>query len=176
VSSIIAGLSMVIVESALSHRAFRHQLDPSKHVDLDGIAVGLARGAAIVLFSYFFLKLQGVLDSGRWDLIPTAYGAWFLFEMFGFILGPALAFAWASRARRLGVIRAVAAWTVLGIIVNRLNISVIAVNWSRPVAYYPSWMEIVVSITIVTVGVLTFRWIVNRMPVLREHPAYSDAH
>lgn len=176
VSSIIAGLSMVIVESALSHRAFRDQLHPSKHVDLDGITLGLARGAAIVLFSFFFLRLQGFLDGGRWDLLATAYGAWFLFEMFGFILAPALLFAWAARAKRLTVVRAVAGWTVLGIVVNRLNISVVAMNWSRPVAYYPSWMEILVSLTIVTVGVLTFRWIVNRMPVLRRDPAYLDAH
>jgi Ni/Fe-hydrogenase subunit HybB-like protein len=176
ISSIIAGLSMVIVESSLSHRAFRDQLDPDTHVDLDGITLGLSRGAAIVLFAYFFLRLQGFLDGGRFDLLPTAYGAWFAFEMIGFILAPALLFGWAARTNRTAVARGVAAWTVLGIVVNRLNISVIAVNWSRPVAYYPSWMEIVISITIVTIGILTFRWIVNRMPVLRAHPAYPDAH
>ena len=128
---------MVIVESGLSHRAFRDQLDSAKHVDLDGITVGLARGAAIVLFTYFFLRLQGFLDGGRWDLLPTAYGAWFLFEMFGFILAPALLFAAAARANRPTLVRVVAAWTVVGIIVSRLNVSVIAMNWSRPVAVHP---------------------------------------
>jgi Ni/Fe-hydrogenase subunit HybB-like protein len=176
VSAVAGGLSMVIVESSLSHRAFRDQLDPDKHVDLDGITLGLARGAAIVLFAYFFLRLQGFLEGGRFDLLPTAYGAWFLFEVLGFILVPSLLFGWAARTRRTAVVRGVAAWTVLGIVVNRLNISVVAVNWSRPVAYYPSWMEIVISLTIVTIGILTFRWIVNRMPVLRAHPAYPDAH
>ena len=33
-----------------------------------------------------------------------------------------------------------------------------------------------VSVTIVTIGVLTFRWIVNRMPVLREAPGYPHSH
>jgi Ni/Fe-hydrogenase subunit HybB-like protein len=175
VSSIVAGLSMVIVESGLSHRAFRDQLDPAKHVDLDGLTLGLARGAAVVLFSYFFLKVQGVIDGGRLDLLATGYGAWFLVEVLGFVLAPALLFAWATRARRLTAVRWIAAWTVLGIVVNRMNVAVIAVNWSRPTPYYPSWMEIVVSLTIVTIGVITFRWIVNRMPVLRQHPGY-DAH
>ena len=46
-------------------------------------------------------------------------------------------------------------------------------NWSRPVAYVPSWMEVVTSITIITIGVLVFRWIVNRMPVLREDARYG---
>jgi Ni/Fe-hydrogenase subunit HybB-like protein len=176
VSSIVAGLSMVMVESAVSHRAFRDQLDPAKHVDLDGITIGLGRGAAIVLFSYFFLRLQGLLDGGRFDLLPTAYGAWFTFEMLGFILAPALLLAWAARSRRVTAIRWIAGWTVLGIIVHRLNISVVAMNWGLAEPYYPSWMEVVISLTIVTVGVLTFRWIVNRMPVLREHPDYPDAH
>lgn len=177
VSSIIAGLSMVIFESGVSHRAFRDQLDKeTKHVDLDEITLGLGRGAAIVLFSYFFLKLQGFLDGGRWDLLATSYGAWFLFEMFGFVLIPAFLYAWATRARRAGAVRIIAAWTVIGVVVNRINVSIVAVNWSRPVAYWPSWMEIIVSLTIITIGVLVFRWIVNRMPVLREHPDYGHSH
>ena len=129
-----------------------------------------------MLFSYFFLKLQGFLDGGRWDLLATRYGAWWLFEMFGFILIPALLYAWATRAQRAGLVRIIAAWTVIGVVVNRINVSLVAVNWSRPVAYWPSWMEIIVSLTIITIGVLTFRWIVNRMPVLREHPAYGNTH
>ncbi len=176
VSSIVAGLSMVIVESALSHRAFRDQLDPGKHVDLDGITLGLGRGAAIVLFSYFFLRLQGFLDSGRWDLLNTRYGYWFLFEMFGFILVPSLLYAWATHYRKVGIVRATAAWTVLGIVVSRINLSIVAMNWSRPIAYVPSWMEIVISLAVITMGILTFRWIVNRMPVLREDPAYRVSH
>lgn len=176
VSSIIAGLSMVIVESALSHRAFRDRLDPGKPVDLDGITLGLGRGAAVVLFSYFFLKLQGFLDLGRWDLLNTSYGYWFLFEMLGFILVPSLLYAWATHYRKVAVVRATAAWTVLGIVVSRINVSIVAMNWSRPIAYVPSWMEIVVSLAIITMGILTFRWIVNRMPVLREEPAYRVSH
>ena len=172
VSSIVAGLSMVIVESALSHRAFHDQLDPAKPVDLDGITLGLGRGAAVVLFSYFFLRLQGFLDGGRWDLLTTSYGYWFLFEMIGFVLVPSLLYAWATHYRQVAVVRATAAWTVLGIVVGRINLSIVAMNWSRPVAYVPSWMEIVVSLAIITLGILTFRWIVNRMPVLHEDPAY----
>ena len=71
-----AGLSMVIVESALSHRAFRapHRPDgargPRRHHARPG-----ARRGAVVLFAYFFLKLQGLADGGHWDLLATPYGA-----------------------------------------------------------------------------------------------------
>ena len=176
ISSISAGMCMVIVESSLSHRAFHDQLDSGKRVDLDGIALGLGKGAAIVLFSYFFLRLEGFLSTGRWDLLNSAYGYWFLFEVLGFVLAPALLLAWAVRRRNATIVRALAAWVVLGIVVYRLDVSIVAMNWSRPVPYYPSWQEIVVSLALVTLGIQTFRWIVNRMPVLREHPAFGASH
>jgi Ni/Fe-hydrogenase subunit HybB-like protein len=173
ISSIAAGLSMVIVESALSHRAFQSRID--HHVDIDRIALGLARGASIVLFCYFFIKVQGVADGGHLALLSTPYGYWFLFEMLGFVLLPSMLFAYGARNSNVTLVRWTAAWAVLGIVVNRLNVSVIAMNWNQPDRYVPSWMEVMVSLTLVTIGVSVFRWIVNRMPVLRELPEYADS-
>ena len=74
------------------------------------------------------------------------------------------------------LVRFTAILTVIGIVINRLNVSVIAFNWNVPNIYVPSWMEFVTTITIITLGILTFRWIVNRMPVLYRHPDYEDGH
>src|SRR5512139_780047 len=75
ISSITAGIGMVIVESTLSHRAFHDRLDPKAPVDMDGITLGLAKAGALVLFAYFFIRLQGLAGSGRWDLLLTGWGA-----------------------------------------------------------------------------------------------------
>ena len=176
ISSIAAGLSMVIVESAVSHRIFRNQVDPEQHVDLDRITLGLGQAASVVLFTYFFLKLLGLADGNRWDLLATPLGAWFLVEVLGFVLLPCFLFAHAVRRRNARLVRAAAVVSVVGIVLNRLNVSIVAFNWNVAERYVPSWMEIVTSITIITIGVLTFRWIVNRMPVLREHPDYAGTH
>jgi Ni/Fe-hydrogenase subunit HybB-like protein len=176
VSAVIAGLSMVIVESSLSHRLFGSQADPEQHVDLDGLTLGLSRAAAVVLFTYFFMRLQGLVESGAWALLPTKYGAWYLSEIVGFVLVPAMLFAYGARWGLVRLLRVTAAWTVLGIVVNRLNVSVIAMNWRISPHYVPSWMEIVTTVTIITAGVLTFRWIVNRMPVLHDDPRFAEAH
>jgi Ni/Fe-hydrogenase subunit HybB-like protein len=167
---------MVIVESSLSHRLFKSQIDPNAHVDLDGLTLGLAKGAAVVLFAYFFLRLQALADGGTWNLLNTPYGRWYLVEVVGFILLPSFLFAQGVRSKNLRLVRGTAAWTVLGVVVSRLNISIVAMNWNAPERYVPSLMEVVTSVTIITIGVLVFRWIVNRMPVLREHPAYSESH
>jgi Ni/Fe-hydrogenase subunit HybB-like protein len=168
ITAIIAGLSMVIVESSISHKVFASKIN--HHVDADKLTVGLGKAGAIVMFAYFFLKLQGVTESHSWHLLKTGWGAWFLVEVLGFVLLPSLLYAYGGRNRNANVVR-VAGWiSVFGIILNRLNVSVIAFNWNAPVRYVPSWMEVVVSVTLVTIGVLAFRWIVNRMPVLNEPP------
>jgi len=176
ISSIAAGLSMVILETALAHRLFRDQLDPSRHVDIDALILGLAKAASVVLFTYIFVQLQGLADGGDWALLLTAYGGWYVFEVGGLAAVPCFLFAHAARTASAPLARIAAALTVLGIILNRLNVSVVAMNWNASERYVPSWMEIVVSVTIVTMGLLTYRWIVSRMPVLREHPDYADAH
>jgi Ni/Fe-hydrogenase subunit HybB-like protein len=173
VSAVTAGLSMVIVESSLSHRLFGSQANPKQHVNMDELTIGLSRAAAILLFAYFFVRLQGLLDSGAYTLLATGYGAWYLFEIIGFILVPSLLYAYGARTGRVALLRITAAWTVLGVVVNRLNVSVIAMNYQVTPHYVPSWMEVVTTITIITTGVLAFRWIVNRMPILHEDPNYA---
>jgi Ni/Fe-hydrogenase subunit HybB-like protein len=176
ISAIIAGLSMVIVEGSLSHRVFRHQVDPQQHVDLDRIQLGLARAASIVLFCYFFLRLQGLADGGHWALLATPYGGWFAVELLGFVMLPSFLFAYGARRSNITLVRWTAALTVVGIVLNRLNVCIIAFNWHSAERYVPSWMEVWTSLTIITIGVLVFRWIVNRMPILFEHPTYHQTH
>jgi Ni/Fe-hydrogenase subunit HybB-like protein len=166
VSSMVAGLSMVIVESSLSHRAFQSRVD--HHVDMDRLVLGLARAASVILFAYVFLRLQGLADSGRWDLLSTPLGLWFVAEIVLFAALPCLLFAHGARTRNATLVRWTAGWAVLGIVVYRLNVSVVAYNWNAAERYIPSWMEVWTSLTLVTTGILVFRWIVNRMPVLRD--------
>jgi Ni/Fe-hydrogenase subunit HybB-like protein len=175
ISAIIAGLSMVIVESFLSHKAFASQLKGA-HFDLDKLTFGLGRAAAIVMFAYFFLKLQGVIDSHAWGYLATGWGAWWLVETVGFGLVPALLCAWGARNSKILAVRIGGAMGVLSIALNRLNMSVIAFNWNEPVRYFPSWQEVIVSITLVTIGIVLFRFIVNRMPILKEDPAFPQEH
>jgi Ni/Fe-hydrogenase subunit HybB-like protein len=174
-TAVIAGICMVIVESTLSHKVFAHQVHGHS---TDGLLLGLGKAGALVMFAYFFLKLQGVTDGHAWGYINTGYGAWFLVEIVGFVLVPALLFAYGARNEKVLYVKIAGAMGVLGVALNRLNVSVIAFNWNKPmsVRYVPSWMEIWVSLTLVTIGVLLFRWIVNRMPILQASPEFPQEH
>lgn len=176
ISSIAAGLSMVIVESMLSHRIFRTQVAGHDASHIDRLVLGLGKAAAVVLFSYFCLKWIGVAHGQHWGLLLTPYGYWFLLEVLGFVLLPCLLFGYAVRKQSAALVRFASVLSVLGIVLNRLNVSVITFQWDMPDRYFPRWTEFAVTITIIMLGLLTFRWMVNRMPVLRDHPAYATEH
>lgn len=174
-TAVIAGISMVIVESSLSHKVFANQV---KGHDADKLVLGLGKAGALVVFAYFFVKLQGVIDGHAWGYLRTGYGAWFLVEIVGFVLVPSILFAYGARSGKVRWVRVAGAMGVIGVALNRLNVSVIAFNWNKPaeLRYVPSVIEIWVSLTLVTVGVLLFRWIVNRMPILHDDPRFSEGH
>jgi len=176
ISSIAAGLSMVIFEGTLSHRYLHHQMDEHYLSAHDQVALGFGRGAAIVLVVYFFLKLVGLALDNNWHYLLTGYGAMYLVELLGLVALPALLFAVGVREKNVKIIRWAAVLTVLGIVLNRFNVSWFAFNWHLPPAerYFPSWMEVAVSIYIVTVGLLVFRFIATRMPIFHEHPDFRE--
>jgi Ni/Fe-hydrogenase subunit HybB-like protein len=175
ISAILAGIAMAIIESSISHRVFARQV-AGHHVDVDKLVVGLGKAGAVVAFAYFFIKMQGVIDGHAWGHLATGWGALFLVETVGLVLIPSFLFAYGARHGKSGPVKLAAVMTVGGIILNRLNVAVIAFNWTNPVRYVPSWMEVWVSITLVTLGVVAFRWIVNRMPILRADPAFPQEH
>ena len=175
VSAVVAGLSMVIVESMLSHRAFHHLVADQDPAELDRLVIGLGKAASVVLLVYFLLKWIGVAKGGHWGLLLTPYGGLFLVEVMGFVLLPCVLYVVAARRQSATLTRITSVWTVLGIVLNRLNVSIIAFRWTDEVRYVPHWIEITVTITLIVVGVLAFRWIVNRMPVLCEHADHATA-
>jgi Ni/Fe-hydrogenase subunit HybB-like protein len=178
VSSIFAGLSMVIFESTLSHRYFHDKMDATHLEESPHVALGFAKAASWVMAGYFAMKVFGLAMDNNWHYLGTGYGVWFLVELLGFVALPAFVYMLAVREKRLKLIRWTAAWTVLGIVLNRFNVSLVAFNWQLPSTerYFPHWMEIGVTVFLITLFLIAFRFMVTRMPVLHEHPEFKDAH
>jgi Ni/Fe-hydrogenase subunit HybB-like protein len=177
VSAIAAGISMVIVEGAVSHRAFHHQVEISSE-QFNRINFGLAKAGAVALATYFAIKIVALALEDEWSLLGTAWGGWYLVELLVFVLLPCIMFGIGYRERLIPLIRTAAVITVLGVVLNRFNVSFIAFNWNAPIGqtYYPHWMEIWVSVSLATLGVVAFRWIAGRMPIMYEHPEYKGKH
>jgi len=173
VSSVFAGLAMVIFEGSISHKVFFDQLNDKKIKEHDGIIHGLSKICAGAMFAYLFLQFLVFIHGKNWDLINTPMGYWFLVEMIGFVFIPMLLFYYSYRRRNLFLVRLAAILTMIGVILNRLNVTVIGFRWDAAIHYVPSWMEIVVTLAVIFTEIWVFRWIIRRMPVLRESPAWA---
>jgi Ni/Fe-hydrogenase subunit HybB-like protein len=83
---------------------------------------------------------------------------------------PIFLFGAAIRRRSVRLVQFTSFFTALGVILNRLNVSLIAFNWDSSVRYYPTWIEIWMSLAVISMQLWVFRWVVNRMPVFTEPP------
>ncbi|MBU0986607.1 MAG: polysulfide reductase NrfD [Proteobacteria bacterium] len=174
ISSMFAGMSMVIFESTLAHRFLRPQMDQAHLSASSHMTFGFAKAAALVMAGYVMIQLIGLAADNDWGELISRWGIWYLFELIGFVALPAFVYAVGVREQNGRLIRWTALWTLLGIILNRFNVCLIAFNWNLPAdqRYFPSWMEIATSIFIVTIGIIAYRFCATRMPILYEHPDY----
>lgn len=174
VSSIFAGLSMVIFEGSITHKVFAHRASRRLHATHDDIVVGLAKICTGVMFVYLVLQLLVFVHGQRGSYLSTGWGTWYLLEVVGFVAVPALLYAYATQTRHMTGIKVAAVLALVGIVLNRLNVSVIAFKWYAEVRYVPTWMEVVVTLGVISAELWVFRWVVNRMPVLDVVPGFSD--
>ena len=174
VSSIFAGLSMVIFEGSITHKVFSDQISDKHHNGHKSILHGLAKVCTGAMFAYFFLQILVFVHGKRWEYLNTPMGYWYLTEMLGFVLLPMLLYYYSYRRNNVTLIRVAAIITMLGIIINRLNVTVIGFRWDAAEHYFPSWMEIVVTLAVIFTEIWIFRWVINRLPVLRESPSWVN--
>ncbi len=174
ISSIFAGLSMVILEGSISNKVFRNLLSSRIEESHDNIVFSLTKICAGTMFVYSFLKVLMFIHEKHWTYINTGWGYWYLLEMIGFVVIPLILFIQAFRLRSIPMVKVAAITTLIGIVLNRLNVSVITYNWQAVQRYVPSWMEIEVTLAVIFVEIVVLRWIVNRMPVLSELPTWAN--
>ena len=174
VSSIFAGLSMVIFEGSISQKVFSGQISDQHREEHHSIIHGLSKICTGAMFAYFFLQLLVLVHGKHWDLLNTPMGQWYLLEMIGFVLVPMVLYFFSYRADNVFLIRLAAILTMVGVILNRLNVTVIGFRWDMAVRYVPTWMEIVVTLTVLFTEIWIFRWVINRLPVLRESPKWVN--
>ena len=173
VSSIFAGLSMVIFEGGISNKVFKHRLTDEHKTSHNDIVIGLAKICAGALFVYFFLKTLVFIQENNWHYLNTGWGYWFLLEIIGFVLIPLILFTKAVKSGNITTVKMASILTMVGIVLNRLNTSMIAYNWQVVERYVPTWMEIEVTVTVILVELIVLAWIVNRMPILSDPPQWA---
>ena len=171
ISSIVAGISMVIIGCGLDLRFFHKKIDVNHLPSYEPLFLGFGKAGALVLAGYFIIKVIDVADIVHLSYLSTAYGKWFLIELLGFVLLPCLLYLIGVARKNVTLIKWTAGWTVFGIIINRLNVSIIAFHWELPMRhrYFPSLKEFGISIFLLAIGMTAYRIIVKFMPILYKY-------
>jgi Ni/Fe-hydrogenase subunit HybB-like protein len=176
VSAIAIGLGMTIFESSFSSRYFKRGLE--MHL--------LSKLAAIipwVLGVYLVIKFGELFYSGDAQYLFNSGALSILFwsEILIGVLFPLIWFSFKKNRQSSGRLLAGAIILLLGMILNRFNVSWFAVKHANPITYMPafmgpatytpSWTEIAVSIGIFSFGILAFGLAVTYLPVFEpeEH-------
>lgn len=175
IQSVFGGLALVMVIVAVSWKVFAFQLTEKMKKAKDNILPGLAGISAVAIFSYLFMSVIIFTHEKNWVYMGSFWGNWYLIEMIPFTLLPMIIFVIAYKRKSVGLTLFGSALTLGGILLNRLNVSLIAYNIDAPVRYIPTWQELTVSIAIILIQIWVFRWIILRMPVLRDGPSWAKA-
>lgn len=164
-SSIFAGLCMLITVSTICKKTMAWRCDANFLDNLDRQTIGLAKGATLALITYLVIKVIAIAHDGDWGYLATGWGQWFMLEMGIGVIIPIFLFTYAIRNNLAGLARFTAFITVLGIVLNRLNTALITFNW-KLYQEIPHWREVMIVITIYTLYIVTYRFILYRLPIL----------
>ncbi|MGW8265857.1 MAG: NrfD/PsrC family molybdoenzyme membrane anchor subunit [Longimicrobiales bacterium] len=168
VSAVALGLMTVVLESLFSSYFLGHEVHTRE-------ISGLGLGASVVLWIYIALRvgdlaLRGVLSlavDGSW------MGALFLFELAFSAVVPASLMLFKPIRSSLAGVAIAASMVVLGMVMHRLDVSIVAFARPEGVGYFPSWEEFAVSLGIVAGCILVFLFFVENLSVfddVKGHP------
>jgi c(7)-type cytochrome triheme protein len=159
-SAVAGGLAMTIFESFMSYRAFGKRLEPE-------LLAGIARVIVVVLGVYALIKVEDLAARGSLGLalVLTPESVLFWGEAGLGVLLPMALFASRRIRRSEGGLFFAALLTVMGFIINRLNVAVTGMTASSGVSYVPSWMEFAVTASIVGAGLGLFALAVKYLPI-----------
>ncbi|WP_028580724.1 polysulfide reductase NrfD family protein [Desulfogranum japonicum] len=166
-SAIFAGLSMVIVVSTLCKYFMRWRCDERFLNAVDPLTVALGKGCAYALITYLVIKIVGIAHDNEWEYLLTDWGFYYTLELGLGALLPLILFTVGVKYGWPNVVRTAAVITVIGVVMNRLNTSLISFNWNL-YQEIPRWQEIWITVTIFAVYFITYRFILYRLPILYE--------
>ncbi|MDR1946988.1 MAG: polysulfide reductase NrfD [Desulfovibrio sp.] len=169
ISSVFAGLSMVVAEGCAAHKFLSAYTDDQHAHAADKALLSCGKAASLFLLVYLILKLIETAVSNKLHYLFSGYGAWFFLELAAGVALPAFMFLVGVRRGHTRLIQAASIITVLGVVLNRFNVSLVAFNYNLPSSerYFPSWMEIAVSVFLMTLLIIAYRRICCELPILR---------
>ncbi len=173
VSAISAGCGMIILESFLSSRAFKRGLETSLLSEIGRVAV-------VMLAVYLTMRIVDLADRHAFSLLfqPRMETYLYWLEMSVGVLAPLVLLSQRRVRQSQNGLFASGVMLVVGFVLNRMNVGISGMEAWAGKSYFPSWMEISVTLSIVVVGFILFGLAAKYLPLFshdEEHNAQVPA-
>jgi Ni/Fe-hydrogenase subunit HybB-like protein len=168
ISCLAAGLAMICFEGFLSWRFLGHP----PRMDL---LPNLARVMALILVVYFVFRIE---DLALRSALPYAFtfgmpALLFWLENLLFVIIPVAIVFRTARRMTTRALFFTSFSAVLGFIMHRFNVAVTGMQLIHPSGYFPTWQELVISMTLIALGFIAAGLAVTFLPV--THTGGGDA-
>lgn len=175
VSAIAVGCAMVIFESILSARAFKKGLEMPLLTEIGRVGV-------VMLALYLTMKIMDLSDRSVFSLlfIPRMETYLYWLELSIGVITPLVLLSIRRVREHYNGLFISATLIIVGFVLNRMNVGITGMEAWSGVSYFPSWIEITVTMAIVTVGFIIFTIVAKHLPVFEhekeQHHAVYDWH
>lgn len=171
VSAVSCGLSMIVVESAISARSYKREMEVH-------LTARLTKAVPWFLGLYLALRFGWLAYAGRLGLAfqPGLMTTLFWTEIaVGWVIPLVLFSIPAVRNNKASQIFS-AALVLIGLMMTRFDTGLI--TWTRPLrgSYFPSWMELAISFGVIAGMCLLYDFAARHMNVFEdEHAGHGEA-
>ena len=162
-SSFFIGSAMVTIETSLAKTAYGHEIPHN-------VMVSLTRVGARIMIVYLLMKLYDLFTMDEWGYVfqGSLQSNMYCIEMLFGIIIPILIIFSPFAKHRWGLMTY--AWlTVLGVILNRMNC--VFTSMYSTGNYFPSIFEFIVSIGLISAGVLVYCFLVENFNIIGNERA-----
>jgi Ni/Fe-hydrogenase subunit HybB-like protein len=166
VSAISVGCAMIIFESYLSTRVSHRGLEFPLLTEIGRVSV-------VMLAVYLTMKIVDLVDRDALSLLlePRMETYYYWAELLIGVIAPLALLSQAKIRENKNGLFIGATLIIIGFILNRLNIGLTSLEAASGTSYFPSWMEIVITASIVTVGFIVFATAAKYLPIFpHEQP------
>lgn len=164
-SAVAAGPSMVVLERLLTTRI------RGRPVEMD-LVIPLARAMPYVIAVYIAIRIADlVARNAVFETVSISQESiWFWLEMWMLVISMALYANLDALPRKASLLLG-ASCSVLAVVVHRVGVTMTGMNVPEYPPYSPHWLEIVMGIGLLALGLLVYRLIVHFLPVYEEESA-----
>ncbi len=160
-SAVIGGMSVVTLESLISSWAYQRKPELN-------LLSSFSKGLGIALLVYFAMKVTDLYARGAtvWTLDKPHF--FFYLELFGTVALPAILLSFTEVRNSIKGLYWASGLAAFGVVLNRFNVSLTSYGGYRDFSYFPSAIEIIITLALIAGGILIFDLGTRYLPVYKS--------